>query len=155
MKEKHEMSLAGIFIFLTKQYIGKMSEKMKGTSIEKYYYPLYIIWKHNGEINQQTLAEYLFIDKVSLVRILDALCEDNLIIRQKSNVDKRKHLLVLTEKAIPLMPKVEKALRETNNFFLNLVSSNTKEAFSNGLKEMVAKAKEISNNDFEFIIRKV
>lgn len=153
-EKSHEWSLGGVFVYLTKQFIAKLSEHMADSPIARYYYPLYVIWKHEGSISQQDLAEYLYSDKVSLVRVLDALCDEGLIVRKKNPNDKRKHMLLLTEKAKPYMPNVEEALKKTNEYFLQHVDPAYLNEFTKTLATIVAKTKEPQTSPFNLLIKK-
>ena len=67
------LPLGKVFGFLTKKYIGIVSEKMRTTPIADNYFALLTIGLNSGKISQQELADHLLTDKVSLVRILDSL----------------------------------------------------------------------------------
>jgi MarR family transcriptional regulator for hemolysin len=144
-----EWPLGRIFGFLTKQYIGQLALRMKGTPIERYYYALYIIAKNSGKISQQELADQVLTDKVSLVRILDVLTEDGWIERTKNPADRRQHLLSITDKAEPWIQEIEDGLRETNDYFFEFLPEEKREEFRSMLSLMVCKAKNLQIEDIE------
>lgn len=144
-----EWPLGRIFGFLTKQYIGQLALRMEGTPIERYYFPLYIIGKNSGEISQQELADQVLTDKVSLVRILDILTEDGWIERTKNPLDRRQHLLSITEKAKPWIKEIENGLRETNEYFFEFIPEEKRSEFREMLSLMVCKTKNLAIEDIE------
>ena len=110
-------NLGRSFGYLTKQYIGTLSAKLEGVPVQRYYYPLYIIGKSSGKICQQQLADQLLMDKVSIVRILNALTEDGYIERKVNPEDRREHLLHITKKGKPWVKSIENSLKETDAQF--------------------------------------
>lgn len=59
---------------------------------------LYHLWKQDG-ISQQDLCEATFRDKPSMTRLVDNLEKAGLVKREASREDRRKNLIMLTEKA--------------------------------------------------------
>lgn len=151
---KNEWPLGRVFGFLTKQYIGKLSARMSQTPIERYYYPLYVIGKNSGKISQQELANQILTDKVSLVRILDALSEDGFIERKTNPKDRRQHILNITPKAEPWIGEIEKGIKETNEYFFNLLDPGLHANFEQILSELICKTKEIPADQFEIFYQK-
>lgn len=146
-------SLGRAFSILTKQYIGLLNQRMKHTPIERYYYPLYIIGKSNGQLNQQELANHLLIDKVVLVRILDSLCQDGYIERVIDPNDRRKHLLKITQKAQPWIAEIEKGITEVNQFFYQFLPEEQRYNFAESLKTLTQSALEIDTEKINLIIQ--
>ena len=151
---QNEWPLGRAFSFLTKQYIGKLAERMSHTPVERYYYPLYVIGKNNGNISQQELADHILTDKVSLVRILDALAADGFIERKTNPKDRRRHMLNITPKAEPWISEIENGIKETNDYFLGLLDPSLHANFEQILSELIHKSKEISADQFEIFYTK-
>jgi MarR family transcriptional regulator for hemolysin len=145
-----EWPLGRFFSFLTKQYIGKLTIRLEHTPVERYYFPLYLIGKNNGTISQKELAELLLMDKVSMVRILDALQADGFIVRKVNPDDRRQHLLHMTEKAEPWILEIEQGIKETNDYFLNLIEPEIRPKFEAILTDLITKTQEIPADGFEF-----
>jgi MarR family transcriptional regulator for hemolysin len=137
-----------LFSLLTKQYIGLLAQKMKGTPIERYFYPFYLIAQNSGKISQQELANQLFTDKVSIVRIVDSLTLDGLIERQTNPNDRRQHLLCVTEKGMPWVEIVQKALQECEDYYFQFLPPQERENLLANLQQM---ANESLNNPLEEI----
>ncbi|AEA42368.1 MarR family winged helix-turn-helix transcriptional regulator [Fluviicola taffensis] len=149
-----EWPLGRFFSFLTKQYIGKLAIQMEKTPVERYYFPLYLIGKKNGIISQQELANQLLMDKVSLVRILDALESDGFIERKTNPNDRRQHLLNITSQAEPWIGEIEKGIKETNEYFFSLLDPSLHATFELILTELITKTQEIPADQFEFFYPK-
>lgn len=149
-----EWPLGRFFSFLTRQYIGKLAQQMEHTPVERYYFPLYLIGKNNGLVSQQELANQLLMDKVSLVRILDALETDGFIERKINPCDRRQHLLSITSKAEPWILEIEKGIKETNDYFYSLLDPSLHANFELILTELITKTQEIPADQFEIFYNK-
>ncbi len=103
-----------IFGELAKAYANHFIEQLKDFPLKRYYYPLVVIESYQGDINQTLLAEELFLDKASIVRMLDYLEAEECIRRVQNPQDRRAHLLELTPKAIAMIPDIKKALQKSN-----------------------------------------
>lgn len=126
-------NLGRSFGYLTKQYIGALTAKLEGVPVQRYYYPLYIIGKSSGKICQQQLADQLLMDKVSIVRILNALTEDGYIERKVNPEDRREHLLHITKKGKPWVKSIENSLKETDAQFLSFLPERNRASFRKNL----------------------
>ncbi len=82
-----------------------------------------------GIITQQELALELQTDKVSIVRIIDYLSANGYITRVRKTNDRRKHSLMLTEKALIALPEVKRSFSEINQIALNGLGDSQVSAF--------------------------
>ena len=103
-----------VFSELPKAYAGHFTEQLKELPLKRYYYALVVIESYRGDINQTLLGEELYLDKASIVRMLDYLEAEDCIRRVQNPQDRRAHLLELTPKAMTMIPEIKKALHETN-----------------------------------------
>lgn len=103
-----------IFAELSKEYFGTFSRKLEHLPIKRYYYALIVIAKYDGDLSQTVLGEELYLDKASVVRMLDYLQEAGCITRKCNPDDRRAHILELTAKSRAMIPEIEKAVNETN-----------------------------------------
>lgn len=142
-------NLGRSFGYLTKQYIGRLTAKLEGVPIQRYYYPLYLIGKHSGKICQQQLADQLLMDKVSIVRILNALTEDGYIERKVNPKDRREHLLHITKKGKPWIKAIEKALKETDLEFLHFLPERSRSGFRKNLILLIEASKDFDVENVE------
>lgn len=143
------LKLGWILGYLTKQYVGHVMKQMEKTPVTRYYFPLYLIGKNTGKICQQQLADKLLMDKVSLVRILDALTEEGFIERKVNPADRRQHLLHVTKSGADWIPEIEKTLNETDALFFDLIPEKDRAIFKQNLEIIVEATKHFSVEDVE------
>ena len=110
--------------------ISKMSQDnlrsiLSHLDIDRSFYPLLLIESGKG-ITQQELSRELSCDKVQVVRIIDYLSSNGYVERIPNKVDKRKYELVITEKAIKVIPEIKKAFHEVSLFSLKGLSEHQK-----------------------------
>lgn len=115
---------------ISKLYYGVVTQKLKQIGgLERYYYTLIIIDKHEGKITQKALSEIIETDKVFTVKILDYLTEKNLIRRIINPEDRREHHIELTAKAQKIIPFIAETFNEVNDEALKGVSKENREIF--------------------------
>jgi MarR family transcriptional regulator for hemolysin len=113
-QETIDVPLGKVFSELAKAYVGYFVDQLSDLPINRYYYALVVIENHEGDLNQTDLAEELYIDKASVVRMLDYLAAEDCIVRRQNPRDRRAHILELTPKALAMIPRIKQALHETN-----------------------------------------
>lgn len=99
---------------------------------------LYHLWKEDG-ISQQELCKATFRDKPSMTRLVDNLEKAGLVKRITSKVDRRKNLIVLTEKAKNMQEvcytlaaeTVEEALKGVNDANIEVCKVVLKQVYEN------------------------
>lgn len=143
------------FAILTKQYFSILNTRLKDLPIDRYFYSLFVIAKANGTIGQKELAEKLFADKVTVVRIIDYFEKMEMVVRIVSEEDRRCHFLQITKKATPFIDEIEKAINETNELFLSFISPDCKELFSNELAQLSRQIQQIPGDRYDFLLDKI
>lgn len=113
-----EQPLGRLFTMIGRGYLNLLRSKLQHLDIDRYYYALLLISDHE-EITQQELATLLDSNKVSVVRVVDYLSDKGYVNRIRKNDDKRKHKLVLTEKAKPAIAGIRQAFNEMNELVLH------------------------------------
>lgn len=103
-----------VFSELAKAYADHFLAQLKDLPLKRYYYALLIIDTYEGDINQTLLGEEIYMDKASIVRMLDYLEGENCIRRVQNPQDRRAHLLELTPLAKTMIPEIKKALQQSN-----------------------------------------
>lgn len=124
------------FSFLTKYYIGIVSQKLADLEIERYYYALVVIHDSENAICQKELAEEIGADNVTMVRIVDYLSDKGFIKRVQSKTDRRYYNLLLTDKAQKVLPKIKAAFEEANAICFNGFKNSEKDEFKRLLLKM-------------------
>jgi len=104
---------------LGREYLHLLRVKLNHLDIDRHYYALILIESHEGTITQQELYSMLDSDKVSIVRVVDYLSEKGYIIRMRHPNDRRKQILLLTQKAKQALPEIKNAFRDVNDIALS------------------------------------
>ena len=108
-----------------KMFQAKLQNDLNHLDIDRSFYPLLLIEAGNG-ITQQELSDKLLCDKVQVVRIIDYLSSNGYVERIPNKTDKRKYELVITEKAVKVIPEIKKALHEVSLVSLKGLSEHQK-----------------------------
>jgi len=95
-----------------KLFLRQINDKLGNLDIERSYYALILIDSGRGLLTQKELADYLEIDKVSVVRIVDYLTGKGYVKRIRNSKDRRKFILTLTDKALEKLPEIKRATQE-------------------------------------------
>jgi MarR family transcriptional regulator, transcriptional regulator for hemolysin len=114
---------------LGKSYLHLLNKRLHYLDIERHYYALLLIESGKSEITQNDLASQLETDKVSVVRIIDYLAAKGYVYRIKSQIDKRKYCLTLTDKARKALPGIKDSLNEITEAAFKGISESQKAAF--------------------------
>lgn len=122
LQSRIDQPLGRMFSFLGKSYLHLLRNKLQHLDIDRNFFALILIESSEGEINQQQLALLLDTDKVSIVRIVDYLSEKGFVKRVRTSDDRRKHNLVLTEKAKAALPEIKKCISELNQLVFSGLS---------------------------------
>ena len=102
------------FGMLVRLYFGALTKKLEKLDIERHYSILILLENSKGNCSQQYISDFLKVDKVSMVRMIDYLTKKGYIKRLVNPNDRREHHIVLTNKAYKMLPKIHKAIDELN-----------------------------------------
>jgi len=131
-----ERPLGKLFSEMAKAYVGNFIARLGHLGISRNYYALVVIDYYKGNLSQKTLGEELFLDKASVVRMLDYLEAEECIVRKQNPEDRRAHLLELTPKAMKMVPEIIKAVKETNSICLEMAGEMEDGNFLHTLEKM-------------------
>ncbi len=115
----NEQPLGRMLSMVGKGYLHLLRLKLQHLDIDRNYYALILIDRHDGIITQQELALLLDSDKVSIVRIVDYLSENGYVQRKRKTDDRRKHSLNLTAKGKLAIPEIKESFAIINDIVLN------------------------------------
>ncbi len=123
---KSDTPFGRIFGELAKEYVGIFTRSLEHLSISRYFYALVVIDNYKGDLSQTTLGDELYLDKASVVRMLDYLEQNKCIKRCPNPSDRRAHILHLTDKARKMIPDIKQAIHNTNTLCMSkLTGKNT------------------------------
>ena len=121
--------LGRIFSRTAKLFLKLIHEKLGNLDIERSYYALILIDSGRGLLTQKELADYLEIDKVSVVRIVDYLSGKGYVKRVINSIDRRKYSLTLTDKAQEKLPEIKAVMEEVTIIAYEGLTEMQKTAF--------------------------
>lgn len=128
---KIELPLGRHLSITTKFYVGALSKRLEDIEIERHYSVLMVIEAGNGECTQQTLCDYLQIDKATMVRIIDFLVKKKMVQRIPSKIDRREHLIALTPKGKKTMGHIHNGVHDLNAIaFKGMTEAKQKEFYN-------------------------
>lgn len=136
---------------ISEVYLSTLSSIMTPQGLDRYFFPLLYLCEHSGNLTQKDLAEAIRRDKVQTMRIVDYLCDKNLLVRKQDCNDRRCQLLEVTDKAKELIPKIKEAIIKTDNLLFHDFSKVEKEDFKTGMDKLFATINTLP--DPEFIIQ--
>jgi len=85
------------------------------------------VLRDQGPASQQVLAATLNMDRTNLVGLLNDLESENLIVRERSAEDRRRHNVNLTETGAETLAAAEEALRSVEDEVLGALDSGQRE----------------------------
>jgi DNA-binding MarR family transcriptional regulator len=117
------------FSMLTKHFYGSFHKYMEAYDLEKYFSVLLILANSNKQWTQQCLCNHLYIDKVTMVKVLDHLFDKGYITRVTNPADRRAKCIALTPKAVKEIPLIRKSVQEMNRKTLKGFTKDEKAQF--------------------------
>lgn len=152
---KNKIPLSFLFSVLTKSYVGALNKKCESLKIDRYHYTLTVIYNAKGKITQQDLADFLQIDKASVVRIVDFLVKQKLIKRETNSNDRRQHFLVVTETGVSEAKQIEIEINKMNKIALKGFSVKEVGVLFRALQKMETNLSELPSDKYFLNIRKI
>ena len=141
--------LGTLFSELAKEYVGIFARSLEHLPINRYFYALVVIDTHKGDLSQTTLGDAMWIDKASVVRMLDYLQDAGCILRTPNPNDRRAHILELTPKARRMIPEIKQAIELTNQICLKNLPGKTAAAFEAELETVKESLQNVPKRHFK------
>jgi len=117
------------FTMLTKHFYGAFTKEIEGFDLDRYISVLLLIADCDKQWTQQCLCDKLFIDKVTMVKVLDYLEEKGYIKRVTNPEDRRQKMIEPTAKAQKDIPLIKERVKEMNEKTLAGFSKEEKKQF--------------------------
>ena len=127
--------------FLLKKSAIKMQE-----FYEEALRPLGIIGKHagvltvlqdRGVISQQEIGKCIYMDRTSMVAVIDDLERRGLVERKAHPTDRRSHVIVLTSKGMGVLPRIRRLSAAVEKKFLSCLSPGEQKDLQGLLRKLV------------------
>jgi len=84
---------------------------------------------HSPGISQEKLSKKRNVDKTTTAKAVKKLINNGYIQREKDKADKRVYCLLCTEKAVELMPEIERIIKLENEVLTESLSEDEVEVF--------------------------
>lgn len=124
--------------------IGKLIDKSfrdGGNDLSMEYYFLLNILYDKDNVIQQDLANLMHKDKSAILRQIDVLEQNKLVVRIPDSEDRRKKAIVLTKEGMKTVEKMRKIEADIFNSFLKNVSEQDLNIFESVLDKIKAQIK--------------
>lgn len=123
-------------IRLGKLYLSVLTKQTAHLDVTRYHYILSLIYFHDGQLTQNALAQLLGKDKSAIVSIINMLTAKGFVYRDNNPLDRRQHLLKVTDKAKLAVPQVLETFESLNNDITKGISEEDLQAFERVLQQM-------------------
>jgi DNA-binding MarR family transcriptional regulator len=114
-------------------YIGK---KLEPYGIGSGQFPFLMRLYSEDGINQESLSDYLKIDKGTTARAIQKLVDENYVFRQRDERDRRSYRIFLSEKAKKLEPDMKKIASEWEDILFSSFDDSQRKEITNSLEIM-------------------
>jgi MarR family transcriptional regulator for hemolysin len=148
------MPLGRLLGGITKKYFGALSKKLEHHGVDRHFSILVVLDKSSEKCTQQFLSDYLQVDKVTMVRMLDYLVEKGMISRQVNPDDRREHVIKLTPKASKVLPEIAKGISEMNRIAFGGYSKAEQETFWKMIMRMDLNLQNLPANKVDIKLKK-
>lgn len=119
-------------------YLSKLSAIIKPHGLERYFFPLLYLSENSGAVSQKDLSEVIRRDKVFTMRVVDYLCERDLLKRKQDNNDRRCQLLEVTNKGKALVPIIKEGIAKTEAALFHNFTTEEEVIFKSGIDKLFA-----------------
>jgi len=138
------LPMGKIFTDAAKAFFGVLAERLEHTGIDRFFYTLVIIHEGKGTLTQQKLSDIIKADKVTTVRVIDYLSKKGLVKREVNKKDRREHLLILTPKALRVIPEICETFKSIEKEIFAGISAGKKAEFDDCLNTIMGNLSKLS-----------
>lgn len=135
--------LSKLMHLFTKRYVRTLYSRLQHLPFNRYFYVVVLVGRSEPPMSQNALGQILEMDKGSVARILNYLCEEGIVERQQNPEDRRQHQLYVTDEGKKWLPEIELAIRELNGNLAKLVEGSPRQ----WLNDMLRMADTLSEED--------
>jgi len=127
-------------------YLKVVSRELCDLELSNYFDFLITIERYEGTLTQKQLAGLMYIDKSSMVAILDFLVQKGFINVEQNPADRRENLISLSKKGALAVSKINDCETKIYDSMLDSVSPEQIREVFDLLKKMELRLKEINRN---------
>ena len=147
------MPLGHTIGMIAKRYIETLYKQLKHLKLGHNFIVLIIIDRYKGTLTQQEIADTLGLDKTNILRIIDLLSEQKIVIRAQKPTDRRAHLIQLTKEGEKIMPEINSAIENLNQLAFSKLSKEEANIFYNTLAKVNDNLATFPYEDLGFTIK--
>lgn len=119
-------------------YVRRFEERVRDLALEPMACKALLVLAENEGVTQQRLSELTMLDPVAIGRILERLEAEGLVARRPRPDDGRARAVVLTRKAVEMLPKLWQAVKESLREALTGMSTTEKRVLMGALQRVVS-----------------
>lgn len=116
-------------LLFARRFDRAFTELMKGKNFPRYYSVMVLLDVKVGGISQQQICQELFINKSSMVKIVDYLSWKHFVERKPNPLDKRENLIFLTATGRKALRLVYWAMAAISEIAFEDISKNERKNF--------------------------
>ena len=143
--EKEILPFGTEALIFSKVYYSVLVKRLESLEIEKYFSILLFIGKYKG-CTQKQICDALFIDKATMVKMIDYLSELEYIERKVNPKNRREQNIFLTELGLERIKNVKDAFDEIDNYIFDGLSLEERKNFVEKIITMTDKLKILPQN---------
>ncbi|MEM7373698.1 MAG: MarR family transcriptional regulator [Bacteroidota bacterium] len=117
---------------------NELDSKMEHLGIRSKHFAILLLLQEKKDVNQREIGNILFIDRNTMVLLVDTLEELNYVKREKSKTDRRAYHILLTEKGREILPQATKIMEEVEDHFLGMIDPEEKKKLNNYLINIIS-----------------
>jgi DNA-binding MarR family transcriptional regulator len=112
-------------------------EALKSTGLTAKHAGVLMILEEKGSLSQNELGKCAYIDRTTVVGLMDDLEKLGLVERKEHPTDRRSHAIYLTAKGKEILPVIDKHAVEMERKFLGCLSSQEQKSLIQILRKLV------------------
>lgn len=99
---------------VARRYYCTLIQNLVHLPVHRHFAILLSIEYLGKNCTQQTLCDFLFIDKASMARIMNYLMEKKMVAKTTNPDDRRASFIMLTPEATAILPEIHRVISELN-----------------------------------------
>jgi DNA-binding MarR family transcriptional regulator len=148
MKKENNNILTREIAHLARDIDLYLSKKLDKYNMGSGQFKIFINIAKNEGICQDKLAEKLGVDKTTITKSIKKLIENNYVIREKDEKDKRYYKLYISEKGRKIHPEIKNILDKINKELTLKFSENEKDLFFKFIEKINKNLERIKNEKY-------
>jgi DNA-binding MarR family transcriptional regulator len=112
-------------------------EGLKSLSMNARHAGILTILDEKGSLAQNELGKCAYIDRTTIVALIDDLEKLGLVERQEHPTDRRSHVIYMTPKGKELMPQIAKKAKDEEKIFLGPLTASEQKSLILLLRKLV------------------